>query len=100
MPPHRLLTTLRRSVAVIAAFGALQTIPGIVAFETGVNDSPENLNKGLTHSFVVTFAAAADRDAYLPHPDHQKFVADWVMKTIPGSDLPYVKDVCVFDYAL
>ena len=34
-----------------------------------------------------------------PHPDHQKFVADWVAKTVEETGLPYVKDVCVFDYS-
>eukprot|EP01052_Picozoa_sp_SAG31_P021236 SAG31_NODE_1631_length_7698_cov_2.501908_7_plen_144_part_00 len=51
--------------SVVAAFADLRTIPGITAFEAGVNNSPENLNKGLSHSFVVTFAGAAERDAYL-----------------------------------
>lgn len=48
-------------------------IPGIVSIETGVNNSPENLNKGFTHVFLVTFTDARARDAYLPHPAHQEF---------------------------
>jgi hypothetical protein len=48
-------------------------IPGIVAFEHGVNISPENLNQGFTHVYLVTFRDAAARDAYLPHPEHQAF---------------------------
>lgn len=43
-------------------------------FEWGTNNSPEALNHGFTHCFLVTFATEADRDAYLPHPIHQKFV--------------------------
>ena len=50
-------------------------IPGIVAFEHGVNDSPENKNLGFTHVYMVTFEDAAARDAYLPHPEHKKFGA-------------------------
>lgn len=49
------------------------TIPGIVSFETGVNNSPENLNKGFTHVYLLTFENLAARDAYLPHPEHKKF---------------------------
>lgn len=50
-------------------------IPGIVSFEHGVNNSPENLNKGFTHVYLLTFESAAARDAYLPHPEHRKFGA-------------------------
>jgi hypothetical protein len=56
------------------AFRDLQNkIPGIVAFETGVNNSPENLNQGFTHVYMLTFKDAAARDAYLPHPEHKEF---------------------------
>lgn len=59
---------------VTTAFKALKTkIPGIVSFEYGVNNSPENLNKGFTHAYLLTFKDAAARDAYLPHPEHKKF---------------------------
>ncbi len=57
------------------AFRALQDkIPGIVSFEHGVNNSPEDLNQGFTHAYVITFEDEAARDAYLPHPEHQQFV--------------------------
>lgn len=56
------------------AFRALsRSIPGIVQFEDGVNNSPEGKNQGFTHVYVLTFADAAARDAYLPHPEHKKF---------------------------
>jgi hypothetical protein len=59
---------------VTKAFKALKRkIPGIVSFEYGVNNSPENLNKGFTHVYLVTFENAGARDAYLPHPEHKKF---------------------------
>ncbi len=59
---------------VTAAFKALKNkIPGIVSFEYGVNNSPEKLNKGFTHIYLLTFTDAAARDAYLPHPEHKKF---------------------------
>ena len=48
-------------------------IPGIVGFEHGVNNSPEGLNQGFTHVYLLTFENAAARDAYLPHPDHEAF---------------------------
>ncbi len=56
------------------AFRALQhSIPGIVSFEYGVNSSPEGLNDDFTHLYLITFESAAARDAYLPHPEHEKF---------------------------
>jgi Stress responsive A/B Barrel Domain len=59
---------------VTEAFRALKgKIPGITSFECGVNDSPENLNKGFTHVYLITFENAGARDAYLPHPEHKKF---------------------------
>ncbi len=72
------------------AFAALpEKIPAIHSFEWGVNNSPEGLDKGLTHCFLVTFLSEQDRETYLPHPDHQAFVK------LVG---PYVKDVTVVDY--
>ena len=72
------------------AFAALRkTIPQIASFEWGTNVSPEGLNKGFTHAFVLTFGSAADRDAYLIHPEHKKF----------GELLgPYLADVLVIDF--
>jgi hypothetical protein len=59
---------------VTSAFKALKgKIPGIVSFEYGINNSPEKLNKGFTHVYLLTFTDAAARDNYLPHPEHKKF---------------------------
>lgn len=75
---------------IIEAFENLQNeIPEIKSFEWGLNNSPENLNKGLTHAFFLTFHSEADRETYLPHPAHQKF----------GELIgPHLKDVTVVDY--
>lgn len=48
-------------------------IPGIVSFEHGPNISPEKLDQGFTHVYLLTFENAEARDKYLPHPDHNKF---------------------------
>lgn len=59
---------------VTVAFKALKNkIPGILTFEYGINNSPENLNKGFTHVYLLTFKDASARDSYLPHPEHKKF---------------------------
>jgi hypothetical protein len=77
---------------VTEAFAALQhQIPGIVAFEHGVNDSPEGRDLGFTHVYLMTFQDRAARDAYLPHPEHQRF------GQFLGS-LGILEDVFVVDY--
>ena len=56
------------------AFRALKDkIPGILNFEYGINNSPENLDQGFTHIYQMTFKNAEARDKYLPHPQHSKF---------------------------
>ena len=65
-------------------------IPEIKGLEWGVNNSPEGLNKGFTHCFILSFADEKARDAYLPHPDHKAF----------GEILkPILDDVFVIDFA-
>jgi hypothetical protein len=56
------------------AFAALKNqIPDVLAFEHGVNNSPEKLNQGFTHVYQLTFTNAAARDVYLVHPAHKAF---------------------------
>ena len=60
---------------IVEAFSALpDKISQIKDYEWGLNNSPEGLNDGLTHCFLVTFASEEDRAIYLPHPEHQAFV--------------------------
>lgn len=56
------------------AFRALKDkIPGILAFEYGVNNSPEGKDQNFSHVYTMTFQDAAARDTYLPHPEHKAF---------------------------
>jgi hypothetical protein len=72
------------------AFNGLPSkISEIKGYEWGLNNSPENLNKGLTHCYFLTFTSEADRDAYLIHPDHKAF------GEVVG---PHIDDVLVVDY--
>ena len=64
-------------------------IEQIKGFEWGLNNSPEGLNKGFTHCFLVTFDSEEDRAIYLPHPAHLEFVS--LLE-------PYLDDVLVVDY--
>ncbi len=49
-----------------------ETIPGIENFVSGPNNSPEGLNQGYTHAFVMTFTDSIARDSYLRHPEHER----------------------------
>ena len=77
--------------AMESAFKALATqIPEVKHLEFGLNNSPENLNQGFTHCFVVTFATEKDREIYLPHPAHKAFVANHLANILDK--------VCVVDF--
>ncbi len=58
--------------------------PGILSFAWGPYASPEGLNRGFTHGFHMTFTDAAARDAYLPHPEHEK-VKEKVLAVLAGG---------------
>ena len=60
---------------VTEAFAALKKkIEAVDSLEWGTNSSPEGLDKGFTHCWIVNFKTAKDRDAYLVHPEHTAFV--------------------------
>ena len=72
------------------SFFALQDkIPGVLKIDGGENNSPENLNKGLTHCFIITFEDEDARANYLPHPKHQEFV---------DQLKPILEDLLVIDF--
>ncbi len=81
-------TTLREIERAFAAFAA--KLPFVTGFEWGLNSSPEKLDHGYTHCFIVSFRDEAGRDAYLPHPEHQAFVRDYLD--------PNLEEVCVVDF--
>ena len=73
------------------SFNALpDKITEIDSYEWGLNNSAENLDKGFTHCYFITFKNEADlTEVYLPHPDHKAFVA---------LVTPHLADVLVVDY--
>jgi hypothetical protein len=72
---------------------ALETLrkrlPGFLSCTGGPYSSPEGLNQGYTHGFVMTFADAAARDHYLTHPEHEQLKAAF---------LPDLEAVVAFDF--
>jgi len=66
-----------------------ENVPGIEDYVSGINNSPEGLNKGFSHGFVMTFADAAARDAYLTNSDHER---------VKGLLLANIEDGLTFDF--
>ncbi len=61
----------------------------IESLEWGTNVSPEKLDKGYTHVWILSFKSEKDRDAYLVHPDHKAFA---------GSLKDVLEDAIVIDF--
>ena len=64
-------------------------IPEVKAFEWGINNSPENLNQGFTHCYMLSFSSDEDLAAYQIHPAHKEF--QQVLN-------PHMEKVFVVDY--
>lgn len=66
-----------------------ESVPGIDDYVSGANCSGEGRSQGFTHSFIMTFADVAARDAYMVHPDHERF---------KSASLPTVDSALIFDF--
>jgi Stress responsive A/B Barrel Domain len=67
---------------VVRRFAELKTlVPGMDAFEWGKNCSPEGVDRGHSHAFLLTFNSSEARDAYLVHPNHVAF-SEWVRSLV------------------
>jgi len=79
-----------RIADLFAALGRLkQTLPGIVHYSGGPYASPEGMNQGFSHGFLMTFTGAPARDAYLTHERHE---------AVKQEFLPLVENVVAFDF--
>ncbi len=83
-------TTKEQLKTVEDAFGQLKDkVPGITSYSWGTNVSPEKRDKGFTHCFILSFPGDKERDVYLTHAEHKKFIE------IAG---PHIEDVMVLDF--
>ena len=69
--------------------GLTHKIPGLNNFIGGRYSSPEGLNQGYTHGFIMSFRDAAARDGYLPHPEHER---------VKSGIVPHVDQIVAFDF--
>lgn len=79
----------RRKQAVQDFLDIKAEIPEIKKIEGGDDVSAGTLNKGFTHSFVLTFESVADREVYLPHPAHVALV---------NKNKPLLQDLMVMEF--
>lgn len=67
-------------------------VPGLLAITSGKSESPEQMERGYMHGFVVDFADWAALQAYQDHPDHKALGAGLVAAAEGGID-----GILVFD---
>lgn len=81
---------MQRAPELLDALEKLRKImPGFLALSGGPYSSPEGLNLGYTHGYLMTFANAHARNEYLTHPEHEKLKSEF---------LPDLEGVVAFDY--
>jgi hypothetical protein len=66
-----------------------ETVPGIDDYVSGTNCSLEARHQGMTHGYIMTFSDVTARDAYMVHPEHERF------KT---TAITMVENVLIFDF--
>jgi len=67
-------------------------LPGILAIHSGRSESPEKIERGYLHGFIVDFADWDALAAYQAHPDHKRVGAALVAAAQGGLD-----GILVFD---
>ena len=67
-------------------------IPGLLDITAGRSESPEKIERGYLHGFVVDFADWDALAAYQDHPDHKALGARLVENAVGGLD-----GILVFD---
>ncbi|WP_428687183.1 Dabb family protein [Roseibium sp.] len=72
-------------------------VPGILDITSGRSESPEKIERGYMHGFVVDFESWNALEAYQTHPDHKALGARLVANAIGGLDGILVLDIPVAD---
>ena len=69
-----------------------EKLPGVLSITSGKSDSPEKIERGYMHGFVVDFVSWDALQAYQDHPDHKSLGAKLVANAISG-----IEGILVFD---
>lgn len=96
---HIVLIRFRAEVMetqIAALFAELEEIrtkiSGVLAITSGRSESPEKIERGYLHGFIVDFDGWAALEAYQTHPDHKALGAKLVAHAQGGLD-----GILVFD---
>ena len=83
---------------IFAALEALtQKLSGAHGCTGGRSDSPERIERGYKHGFVIDFDSWADLETYANHPEHKKLGARIVENAVGGGDGILVVDINTSD---
>lgn len=83
---------------IFAALEALtQKLSGAHGFTGGRSDSPERIERGYKHGFVIDFDSWADLETYANHPEHKGLGALIVENAVAGVDGILVVDINTSD---
>ena len=61
-------------------------ITGLLAITAGKSESPEQMERGYMHGFVVDFSDWAALQAYQDHPEHQVLGAKLTAAAVGGKE--------------
>jgi hypothetical protein len=61
-------------------------VPGLLDITAGKSESPEQMERGYMHGFVVDFSDWAALQAYQDHPEHQLLGAKLVAASVGGKE--------------
>lgn len=99
---HIVLTTFRPDVdestirEIYDGLAALvDELPGAGGFIGGRSDSPEAMERGYHHGFVIDFDGPDDLAVYADHPRHRELGARLVANAVGGADGILVVDLDV-----
>ncbi|WP_390911016.1 Dabb family protein [Pseudosulfitobacter sp. SM2401] len=73
----------------------VENLDGAQAFTGAPSTSPENLERGYTHGFVIDFDSWAALKTYAEHPEHKALGALLVANAVNGIDGILVIDLDV-----
>lgn len=91
--PFKASLSKREIDTIMSSLGELKkSIPQILSFSWGENNSPENLHQGYLHGFIMEFKNESDRAIYLDHPLHVNWVKDVLRPTLEETRSPLVFD--------
>lgn len=61
-------------------------VPGLLAITSGKSESPEEMERGYMHGFIVDFTDWDALQAYQDHPEHQVLGARLTAAAVGGKD--------------